>query len=477
MEDEPLALGEQCFLHLVSHVMEYSPQELALLPVHHRHALLRAIAPVYFYCLEQTAVAKGIDTDAIWTEITELPRDSQTGYVANMSDRPIIILDSYKDGLGAQHLAYVWHFFLGQLGLNHNTRVKMTFATHTNMLKERTAQFLKSHNQPWFVPIVLNQDCQGYNLAPTHCTKMSEIEAAAHLTEIGALPRVLDLSIGSSVFWQQRKNGVLQQFLQMSQLRRVKLNFEWPETAIGHSILRTVTQSAVPTFKSLELSNLHMDSLSVLVPLFSGLEGYSGLKDLKAELHFKTQNLSAQYPLLASIVAHQTALESLDLSQLGQFPKDTEGERFILALTSLLGQPQFKTLRLCWCEGLPLAALQAIVEAFMSSSPQREQHLILISMNIVVLPRRQSLFQSRRYRSKPHLSASADHAAAHGSRKYLCFQYSCIPVTFLEWFRGIKYICLNTLEFIRCRTDTNTCTIREHFKHHPNFSVQHFECS
>ena len=80
---------------------------------------------------------------------------------------------------------------------------------------------------------------------------------------------------------------------------------------------------------------------------------------------------------------------------------------FVLALISLLGQPQFKTLRLCWCEGLPLAALQAIVEAFMSSSPQSEQHLTLMSMNILVLSRWQSLLHRRKHRTKPHLSVSA----------------------------------------------------------------------
>ena len=475
MEDEPLSLREQCFLHLVCHVMEYSPQELALLPAHYRRALLRAIAPVYLFHLEQTAVAKGIDTDDIWTEINQLPR------TASNFDHPIVILDSYKDGLGAQHLAYVWYMLLGGLrhsDLNrHNNRVKMTFATHTKMLKYSTVEFLKSHKQPWFVPVVLNRYSQPHNLAPIRCIEMSESEAADHLTEIGALPRVLDVNfeyVGSSMLWQQRKNGIFQKLLQMSQLRKVKVDFLRPDAGIGNFILRTITQSTVPTLQSLELSNLH--GLSALVHLFSAPQGYSGLKDLQAELHFEATKSFAQYPLFASIVAHQTALERLDLSQLGQFPRDSEGERFISVLTSLLGQPQFRRLKLCWCEGLPLAALQSIMEAFMSSSPQSEQHLTLVSMKVVVLSRQQSLLKSRKFRSKPHLSASADYAAARGLRKHLSFQYSHIPCAFLEWFCGMKYIYLNSLEFIRCRTDTFNRTIRAHFEHHPNFSVQYFRC-
>jgi len=279
------------------------------------------------------------------------------------------------------------------------------------------------------------------------------------------------------MLWQQRKNGILQKLLQMSQLRKVKVDFLRPDAGIGNFILRTITQSTVPTLQSLELSNLR--GLSALVRLFSAPEGYKGLKDLQAELHFEATKSFAQYPLFASIVAHQTALESLDLSQLGQFPRDSEGERFISALTSLLGQPQFRRLKLCWCEGLPLAALQSITEAFMSSSPQSEQHLTLVSMKVVVLPIWQSLLHSRRYRSKAHLSVGAEHAATFGPRKHLCFQYSHIPCAFLEWFCAcnMKYIHLNTLEFLRCTSDTPKRTIREHFEGHPNFSAQYFRCS
>ena len=92
MEDEPLPLREQCFLHLVSHVMEYSPQELALLPVHYRRALLRVIAPVHLYHLEQTAVVNGINTDAIWTEIYQL----QTGSVDGWNWCPARDMDQHR---------------------------------------------------------------------------------------------------------------------------------------------------------------------------------------------------------------------------------------------------------------------------------------------------------------------------------------------------------------------------------------------
>ena len=484
MEDEPLSLREQCFLHLVSHVMEYSPQELALLPVHHRHALLRVIAPVHLYRLEQTAVANGIDTDAIWKEIyqtgSRLPVDRRSWCPATA-----IVHDSYKDGLGAQYITYVWHTLVGDLGesnLDHaNNRVMMVFATDTKMLPDVTSKFLKSHTQPWFVPVMLNL----YNnlcdyVAPTHCLATSEIEAAACLIKEGTLPRVLDISIGSfesSLLWRQRENGVLQQLLQNSQLRTIRLDFSRGDPYVGTVILQTVLQSVVSKLQSLELLNLHINALSSLVPLLSTPECYSGLNDLHAELRTAaTTSAVHNYHVFASLVTHQTALESLHLSQLGHFPMNAVGDRFIFTLISLLAQPQFKTLRLCWCEGLPLASLQAIVEAFMSSSPQSEQHLTLVSTKVVTLSRWQSLLNSKN-RTKPHLTVSTDHAAAYGPRKHLCFQHSNVPCAFLKWFCGMKCLCLNTLEFIRCRTDNSKYTIREHFERHPNFSVQYFRCS
>jgi len=110
----------------------------------------------------------------------------------------------------------------------------------------------------------------------------------------------------------------------------------------------------------------------------------------------------------------------------------------------------------------------------MSSSTPSEHYLTLVSMKVVVLSRWQSLLHSRRYHSKAQLSVSAEHAAAVGPRKHLCFQNTCIPCVFLRWFCGMKHLCLNTLEFINCKTDTPKRTIREHFERHANFHVQHF---
>ena len=195
MEDVPLSLREQCFLHLVIHVMEFSPQELAFLPEHYRQKLLRTVAPVYLYYLEQTAVADGIDTDAIWNEINQHPEDRNTRFAWT----PIRILDSHKDGLAAQYLASVWDALLGaerQIRVDYySTLVKIIFSTHVSTLEDSTADFLKSHKQPWFVPIVTNHQYTHQYLVAADWETKSESKAAAYLIEIGALPTVLDLSL------------------------------------------------------------------------------------------------------------------------------------------------------------------------------------------------------------------------------------------------------------------------------------------
>ena len=430
------------------------------------------------YYLEQTAVADGIDTDAIWNEINQHPEDRNTRFAWT----PIRILDSHKDGLAAQYLASVWDALLGaerQIRVDYySTVVKIIFSTHVSTLEDSTADFLKSHKQPWFVPIVTNHQYTHQYLVAADWQTKSESEAAAYLVEIGVLPTVLDLKLSrfrDCRLWSQRSNGVLEHLLQKAQVRKIRMDFDlsWPVPFIdeGYFILQAVSQRTVPALESLEFPKLHIDVLPTLVPLFSTPDGYSRLKGLKAKLEFGKTRTMLQYPQLVSIIAHQRVLESLDLSNLGSFPKSTEGESFVAALISLLGQPQFRELRLCWWNGLPLTALQSLTEAFMLSSPQSEQHLTLISMNIA---RRQSSFRSKK---TPPFSLSVDHAVFVGPRKHLCFQYTCIPCAFLEWFCRMNCICLDTLEFIRCRTDPSNCIIREYFKEHPNFNVQHFRCS
>ena len=69
--EEVLSLQEHCLLYLITHVEDYSPQTLALLPRHLRRALLSSVAPLHLYQLDQTEVASGIDAEAIWRDVNK----------------------------------------------------------------------------------------------------------------------------------------------------------------------------------------------------------------------------------------------------------------------------------------------------------------------------------------------------------------------------------------------------------------------
>ena len=61
-----LSLQERCLLYLITHVEDYSPQTLALLPRHLRRALLSSVPPLHLYQL-----ASGIDTEPLWEDVSE----------------------------------------------------------------------------------------------------------------------------------------------------------------------------------------------------------------------------------------------------------------------------------------------------------------------------------------------------------------------------------------------------------------------
>ena len=69
--EEILSLQERCLLYLITHVEDYSPQTLALLPRHLRRALLSSVAPLHLIQLDQTEVASGIDTEALWRDVNK----------------------------------------------------------------------------------------------------------------------------------------------------------------------------------------------------------------------------------------------------------------------------------------------------------------------------------------------------------------------------------------------------------------------
>ena len=91
-----LSLQERCLLYLITHVEDYSPQTLALLPRHLRRALLSSVAPLHLYQLDQTAVASGIDTEALWKDGS---REDVSNVVSPILDDVINSREDFGRGL------------------------------------------------------------------------------------------------------------------------------------------------------------------------------------------------------------------------------------------------------------------------------------------------------------------------------------------------------------------------------------------
>ncbi len=70
MGSQPLSLEDQCLLHLICHLEEYTPETLASLPLRLRRRLLLNLPAVDVCQLEDTAVTEGIDMEvSVWKEL------------------------------------------------------------------------------------------------------------------------------------------------------------------------------------------------------------------------------------------------------------------------------------------------------------------------------------------------------------------------------------------------------------------------
>ncbi len=100
MGSQPLSLEDQCLLHLIYHLEEYTPETLASLPLHLRRRLLLNLPAMDICQLEDTAVTEGIDMEvSVWKELLE-----KQGVT---SEEPHHFKQSYVDQV-------YWYFFRGQ---------------------------------------------------------------------------------------------------------------------------------------------------------------------------------------------------------------------------------------------------------------------------------------------------------------------------------------------------------------------------
>ena len=513
MANVVLSLQERCLLYLITHVEDYSPQTLALLPRHLRRALLSSVPPLHLYQLDQTEVASGIDTeplwDGVWNAILKSPRDS-SGVAGS---RQLFADQMFK--IVASALA---HLRQPAYGVHYSMRIDMTlFGLLEPLLSSGIVEHLKRSKSPFMYfkdhHCFVNFDVEKYKECLLHeCQPhsalrppRSELHAfiqeriyscncviprkflvfiatrfVSSMARAGFTPTKLNMNVyamANAELWQPGKGGLLQPFLDGSKLERVELRINPSEEEppnITQSILCTVLSSPQLCLQTLSVTPpLDGDSLASIAP---SLAAYGQLKYLTLVIDVCKASKSHYAGPLHSIIANQRAIECVELEDIStcklscfstkyNFSEFCD-ENILASLGNLFLNDDFHKLTIIGFT-IPLEAFQTIVAAFFKSSPNSQQCHLFFS-----LTRFQKSSVQPDAISHP-VDITREHAEKFARKKRLRFestQFVGDPTHFWRWFDSVPYIYLLEL---RARCECHGKYMRSHFKDHPNFKVEH----
>lgn len=459
----PISLQEQSFLYLASHLEEYPPNALALLPQRWRKQLLRVVSPVHLYQLEQSSVAEGIDTDEIWAENSQLHDSVWASYG---------ILDSIEDSWRDCFFGYICHLLFNEKNRRYAQKriSQLLFGVNTEKLDRDTTESLTTHMQSMFIAI------PPHYLVPFRCSVSLEPEIALLLIRLGTFPKVVEIStdnLAGTQLWRRRENGLLGYLL--SEVRSIKINSGYKcYKLVPKYLLKTLVENKERCkLEWLQLWDTDPEVITETARLFSHPDGYQGLKkfELCTRTNSKLRTRSVDYTVatvggpLASILSHQLALESVTLSGL-HVNNIVDMQVLCTALAMLFLQPQFETLRIQNCQDtpVPLEAIQLLVGGFLASSPTNQQHLYIENTEIIANPVLSSFFPAPIH-PEPNKSRLA------GLRKHLHFINVKLPTELINWFHTCTTVRLNTFEFHNCRCVNGSVDFDPES---PNFYVKNF---
>ncbi len=477
----PLSLQDHCFLHIICHLEQYRPAQLAHLPKHWRRSLLSCIAPAHLLRLEQTAVANGIETNPIWAEMSELTDSIWASYK---------VLDSIEDSWRDCFIGYIYHVLFNEKNRSFALKriSQLLFALHKERLNHDTTRYLSHHIQSFFISF------PPYHLVPFRCPVSTGTDIALFLMEVGAFPKALEIYSGivdGTVLWRERKNGVLGKLL--SKVRSVKIHCD--SSVCTNFILKAVTQTPDSVLEWVQLWNVTPATLSSGAFLFSHPYGYSALK--KYEICTSKDDTQVVYPflqvskvseLLASVIRRQTSLEVLRLSNIHTFKPECMYS-LCTAIAELLSQPQFEKLEIRYFDSMPLESVEVLINAFLSSSPANQQYVHLEGCEIVVdrMPTSEvtphlAITDGRITGTERVVPSPLSNAALlpntsrlSGLRKHLSFKSVEFPSELILWLCSMEYLYLHTLDFSSCyRTTTMAESPKDCFSQHLHFYVHHF---
>ena len=490
------SLQERCLLHLITHVEDYSPQTLALLPRHLRRALLSSVAPLHLYQLDQTEVASGIDTEALWkvvfdlvyrspgrTEFQETNADLRKRFVNIVSheilyDRTarssranaealklhLNLLGLFKGCLSSGMICYLRHTKGPYVFISDHCFVGIDTEAYEKCPKNICKS--RSHLLPFVIPPRLTFMKLAGMMTNCLCSHAQQyFHSAARfvslLDKAGAYPNELRLDVERLLrekLWMPDTIGPIRPFLNGKTVTDMSIRVHDLDPASfrpGNLILETFCNSS--TELSLEVLEVAFpvsdDTLASIAPALAAHGGLKYVKLVLEELGESTATRHYAAPL-DHIITSQKELQSVLLCerQTGMVAMSSVAtlarhyralqhlnvsefgdEKLISSLCSLLHKESFHQLSL---EGFAMTdpAVRSIIAAFFESS--NEGSLTLLDITF----RENSSIVCGTTARQPVVNISKEHASKFELGKKLELTSKTIPASFVKWFGYIPHI-------------------------------------
>ena len=476
---DTISLQDYTFLYILSHIDQYPVETLALLPKHWRRCLLSALPPFRLYQLENTVLAKDIDTVEMWTKLSQLKDSVWSSYLMKKNREGQIEgsgttrnWEGSSDSLRMRFINYLSYLLFNAMNRDYTCKriTELLHATHIDLLDKSLANgLIYGHINSLFM------FQPPYYLIPFRCPNMRERELYWSLYSNRMFPTSLELytsNLDSSPLWNQ-------EFVSQEMMSRLlhKINFlclynraysteqlEKIINAVTHSNKYKEPPSEMGSLKYLEILRATDKHLSTIAPFFSGPHGYSTLISIIISMR------SLQYfqasSFLSSFLKNQlNTLQHLELKNFTcSIARNTikVGDYMLfMNLAAFILKPQFRSLTLNNFRNIPWKLLQMVVESNLRTVPSHNQTIIIQDSTVTTkgempfteIEESDNEDENEEEKENQFCPAWDRKCLRH---KRIHFQDAIIPIDVFNFFERTERLCVNTLEFNQINVDVST---------------------
>ena len=489
---DPLSLQDNTFLYILSQVEVYPAEILAKLPLVWRRKLLMAVAPFRLYQLENTDVGNGIDTDAIWEELSKLKNSVWTGYQMDNKNKPsyshalpvsanpssdqekVNMHNTQEDSLRSKFVNYLSHLFFNEMNRDYACKriTELLHATHVDMLEETVANALiYGHINSLFMFI------PPYCLVPFRCPNLTERELYWLLFGNRMLPTSLEVytySLDASPLWNQ--DIISQEMMRrlLSKVQCLRIYNHKSRTEQLQQLVSAVTSSgkykeppsSMGSLKHLEILRTDDQHLTSIAPYFSSPNGFSNLTSLTVSMT-PLRFVQATTHLGALVKNQLNSLQHLHLQGLSCCTTRNVIHvwdfMFFSTLAEFILKQRFCSLELSQFKDLPWNLAQMLLEGNLRTVPSHRQTLSFRNGTMTskgelpfVDPGDSDDEDDDECKENQFYPAAELKCLQH---KCIHFDNMCIPTDTLEWFQKTDRLCVHTLEFNKVSVNPTSSAI------------------